>query len=711
MVRFPRRSACEVWAAAAIASAGKFARRFWLSQRDFEQSVHAVSHRVLRYERVLYIVRRRELSLHTRPGLDTRGDEVRPLPDLTLDPWQVDPAELPQTSRGVAACPSCNGATEVRCGACRGSGRNACGGCAGSGRVQGQRGPKNCPDCRGRGDVRCPGCKGGLVSCEGCRGTGRVIAWLEVQQVDIPQVVADAEEIVGRGHPGLHDAADFDAPESPARVLSDVTAPLPAAPPAFASLELDARRDRLVSERRQVLELDCFDVAWTVATGAGVISVLGARLQVDPQSATQALQRRRTRACIAAAALVIVSGVLTLVYGSRHAWFGSHGAQGTLLILGVLLGSITLFTSLEANLGVQVRRRRRIRLGLGGMLVTGLAFAVVYLGTGPRLESIQRHAQAGALAEARLEADAFVATEGAPAEAHAVLDDLQWQEIEAASALAAKASIASRRWYGEAKAGAAAELIEAHALAALERLETRGSVASVDDVLRVVSWLPADTRRKLDARAALTNVARCAGADPAPCLEARLAAARARGVDEGALAPHLRAATATLQGRIDRTLQTTPQDDPRTRRDKVALARSTALLLRAGTGVESRPSLAALDALLAQAERDKTAADERAARSAKLAAERQAQAQAAAARRAEHAARAARSSQVIKERIIAESIDDYSGSCPCPYNTARNGSSCGGRSAYSRAGGASPLCYASDISDAMVEEYKQRNQL
>jgi len=185
-----------------------------------------------------------------------------------------------------------------------------------------------------------------------------------------------------------------------------------------------------------------------------------------------------------------------------------------------------------------------------------------------------------------------------------VLDDLQWRELEAATALGTKASIAARRWHTAARASAAADLIQQLALAALERLETRGSVASVDDILRAVSWLPADIRTQLEARAALTNVARCAGGDPAPCLEARVAAARARGVDDGALAPHLRAAAATLQGRIERALRSTEQDDPRTRRDKLVMARSTALLLRASTGVESRPSLHALETLLARAERD-----------------------------------------------------------------------------------------------------------
>lgn len=63
----------------------------------------------------------------------------------------------------------------------------------------------------------------------------------------------------------------------------------------------------------------------------------------------------------------------------------------------------------------------------------------------------------------------------------------------------------------------------------------------------------------------------------------------------------------------------------------------------------------------------------------------------------------------IRQELIRQSIASYSGSCPCPYSTARNGSRCGGRSAYSRPGGAAPLCYARDVSQAQVEAYRRRN--
>jgi hypothetical protein len=62
----------------------------------------------------------------------------------------------------------------------------------------------------------------------------------------------------------------------------------------------------------------------------------------------------------------------------------------------------------------------------------------------------------------------------------------------------------------------------------------------------------------------------------------------------------------------------------------------------------------------------------------------------------------------IRQAIIRQSIANYSGSCPCPYNVMRNGRSCGGRSAYSRPGGESPKCYADDVSQAEVNAYRRR---
>ena len=70
------------------------------------------------------------------------------------------------------------------------------------------------------------------------------------------------------------------------------------------------------------------------------------------------------------------------------------------------------------------------------------------------------------------------------------------------------------------------------------------------------------------------------------------------------------------------------------------------------------------------------------------------------------AKQSSQSTDAIKQKIIKESIESDPGNCPCPYNTASNGSRCGKRSAYNRAGGYAPLCYPEDVSDRMVKEYK-----
>jgi len=64
----------------------------------------------------------------------------------------------------------------------------------------------------------------------------------------------------------------------------------------------------------------------------------------------------------------------------------------------------------------------------------------------------------------------------------------------------------------------------------------------------------------------------------------------------------------------------------------------------------------------------------------------------------------------VRDTIVKESVAKYLATghpCACPYNVARNGSSCGGRSAYSRPGGASPLCYPKDVTDGAVADWRR----
>jgi hypothetical protein len=59
--------------------------------------------------------------------------------------------------------------------------------------------------------------------------------------------------------------------------------------------------------------------------------------------------------------------------------------------------------------------------------------------------------------------------------------------------------------------------------------------------------------------------------------------------------------------------------------------------------------------------------------------------------------------------IIAGSIALYKARgrpCACPSDTMRNGQACGGRSAWSKAGGAKPLCFPTDITSEMISAYR-----
>lgn len=63
----------------------------------------------------------------------------------------------------------------------------------------------------------------------------------------------------------------------------------------------------------------------------------------------------------------------------------------------------------------------------------------------------------------------------------------------------------------------------------------------------------------------------------------------------------------------------------------------------------------------------------------------------------------------VKQAVIRESLAQYPGPCPCPYNIARNGSRCGMRSAYSRPGGEEPICYERNVTSWMVAAWRRRH--
>jgi len=67
----------------------------------------------------------------------------------------------------------------------------------------------------------------------------------------------------------------------------------------------------------------------------------------------------------------------------------------------------------------------------------------------------------------------------------------------------------------------------------------------------------------------------------------------------------------------------------------------------------------------------------------------------------------------VQQAIIQQSVTAYNATghpCACPYQTDRAGHSCGRRSAYSRPGGAAPLCYPQDVTPGMIADWRRSHQ-
>ena len=63
----------------------------------------------------------------------------------------------------------------------------------------------------------------------------------------------------------------------------------------------------------------------------------------------------------------------------------------------------------------------------------------------------------------------------------------------------------------------------------------------------------------------------------------------------------------------------------------------------------------------------------------------------------------------VRAKIIEASLSTYAGNCPCPHSINAAGRRCGDSSAWSKRGGAAPLCYPDDVTDEQVRAWRERN--
>jgi hypothetical protein len=621
--------------------------------------------------------------------------------------WGKEPFEWKHSSECVAECPTCDGRKYVSCADCNGLGTTACQACSSTGRVPGRRGTKQCPRCQGRGERKCSACQRGRTKCGKCDGTSRVYAWLDVHEDDRFEVTTTADDFVRRHHHNLLEPSDADAQAWNARRIEDSTLPEATLHPQRLRPSLE-RGERVISARRQAFELETHDVSIRLGTGCAVVTTVGNWGSIDRSSKIGSLRLRRALAGLTAFTLGAAAMVAVGYRLSQHRWFLEHGENGALIGITSLASVIALATVLEGTLCQAARRLWLVWAGIVALFASTIAF-VTHYNVAPSLAKARMSLAHREIERARLEADALIATEESVSEAATLLDDAALLELNSATNLDDMSRAGNRDWHVPDNRLQAANTIARTAISQIQRAAANRIPIRAASIRTATAWLPSSAHAELETELAVGELLECALAAPVDCLEPSVERTRQVNAPKTRTAPALQRAGENLQASIAERLAALPKLNTRAVRDQLVDIVRASQVMHSAAGQASTPPLRQLESRLVIAERNLKAEEAETARRTRQAEQRAAQAEATRLRRLKAESAARRTTSAIKQLIIQESIDAYPGPCACPYNAARNGSSCGGRSAYSRAGGYSPLCYASDVSASMVEEYRARN--
>jgi hypothetical protein len=394
---------------AALACAAAHARRYLLSRRMFRLSVLSADAAVQTYDRVLHNIEHRELQLKVAPG---GTGPIGPIPDPSArDPWSVNPATIENDTRTNSQCPYCGGSGIVACPICHGTTRAPCSNCSGSGKVFSQRKNqlfKNCPQCRGSGRQHCTNCRSGRVPCDPCEASGRVTAWLTLEQTPRTEVVAHPMNAGARVHARLKDPQDFDGGAWPNRLQTDTGIQTNLSVGPELAPRLDRRADRVTSGRRQAFSAVVRRFTFGTPVGGGAVEVAGTPPIVSPTSRWTGLWLRITFAVLLASAGIGASAFLYVSYLSRHAWYEKHGAGIPLVLFGI--ATSLCFAAILA--GLLVRRPARSLLGIlvptGGAVAFALGVVLAFTHARPTLSHARDRVAAGDLEGAQDEARAVL---------------------------------------------------------------------------------------------------------------------------------------------------------------------------------------------------------------------------------------------------------------------------------------------------------------
>lgn len=448
---------------AALAMASTEARRFGISGRAFRRSVVAID--VLRepYQRALYRIERRTVSLALAPG-GNRGN-TRAIPDPNVvDPWSVDPATIEAQTRVSAICPDCDGSMRVTCDVCSGSTRARCDNCAGSGRVASQRknqAYKNCPRCRGDGTRKCTNCRGGFVSCACCGATGVVTAWLKLESATISQVQVHPRNAAATVHYAVDDPRNFDAGAFVHTLAADTglrAQPLPTVPALHPVV--NAWTDRVLGTRLQTFSAEVRRIAYSTGLGAGHVDVSGRPPSIASSSNWEPLRWRRNTVLTTLLLGSLGAVVARVAYGARHEWYERRGDAGTVFMLACVTALAA--TALAYSLSAAARARSRVGLpfAMATTLLAGLASIIAFVHAKPSAAAARAALARSALADARAEAQAMIDLDIDRRAAELVLDELQVRGISTTSACHDIVNQANYPWHDDTLRTRAAQHVQ-----------------------------------------------------------------------------------------------------------------------------------------------------------------------------------------------------------------------------------------------------------
>ncbi|MEY4513176.1 MAG: hypothetical protein RLZZ450_5298 [Pseudomonadota bacterium] len=447
-------------------------RPLLLKESAFKASVSEVNKRTVRFTRARFVIEQRTIERLSQPGPDTRAAQAEPLITPALDAWQVDREELPEATRQLCSCSSCDSAS-----------------------LDSQ------------------------ATCSVCERAGRVYTWLEVARTQRVVVRATPHHVALHWLPSALDKADFAKERWLHRlereeVLTDERiAELP--PELLPAL---AENERITAVCAQSFCVEAYDVRYQTAFGTGLIEVAGTPLTAF-DVVREPLVRRSVVARSAALLGAIASAIVAFSYREQHPWFAKYGPDGTALLLG-LMASLLLGAAL---LGWLRARPSRTALSTwcptAGALLLTAAFTALLSSAQPSVADARDALHKRDLERATLTADALSALGRAVPENQALRDDIRLARMDDTRDLPRKVKLASSGPWSLSRQPAMRSVVLQAMEPLAERARQKGDGAALRELSALVSPVLPSAAHALAVEAAALASRACLAKVDLVCIE------------------------------------------------------------------------------------------------------------------------------------------------------------------------------------------------